>query len=144
MSAISLWISFLGSPLSEAGKPKIYYNFVSSRDTPKNGKPTAAMHGIIHNRSANPAEHVIVTICTFASDEEPDPPSIVVDSGIEYSVLRRDKNFTTLKFELFPAHYMCILSVNRYQVQPPWEPPAPEFPRITSVSHKHGYGIMDR
>jgi hypothetical protein len=145
ISLVSLWFSFLNSPLSDVGKPQIQFSSIASHNDALAQSPTASMVGSIENLSRNPAEHLVVSIATLAADEEPEPPKVIVQSGIEYSIISQDKNFTVLKFETFPAYYSYVIVVNSYRIKALKAENDPlqiidYLPGNTSVSHKYGYG----
>ena len=141
---VILYFAYAQGRLFNTSRPKIYFNSIASRQESPNTPPTAAMAGVIENRSDNPAENLVVSIKTLA--EQSTPPVVRGQQGVGYAVLEGQPGVTTLQFLTFPAHSKCMVFVPRYKVNLAKIPKGgpSEVPSITSVSHNDGKGRRDQ
>ena len=141
ISLISVYFTYLGSPLSEAGRPKLTYaTFAALANAPNNGHEwrTACE---IQNTSNNPADDVIVTV---PIPESPTKSKLDILGGLEFSVLEQSTKTVTVKFPHFPPRAGAVVRVfTPFAISADGAPP-PDFTALvffTTVVHKHGIGI---
>ena len=142
LSGLSLYLSFLNSPLSSFKQPHVEYESTTTLVTmPKESAGVTLMIGSLKNTSNAPAEEVIVNIATLTEGK---PEEIMIE-GIEYSIVKESDTSTTIKFPIIPPKYRVLiftLSSPKPLVTALKNTSGEErLPCISSVIYKNGVGI---
>lgn len=140
ISGISLYVSFLSSPLSDISKPKVIFSSAILFDkSSKDSVISTKMVGMVNNDSNNSAENVIITILNVSRDT----PILLIPDGIEYSIIKNTSFTSIVKLPFLPPHYMFSLILEA-KMDSLWikKNPSPNtLPGISSVVYKNGIGL---
>lgn len=132
ISLISLYFSYLASPLSDVMRPLITYKTYSQIQDAK-GEKFLMLGCEIQNPSNNPAEDVVVSLPLPATSE------VKVFGGLEYSVIKTSEHLTSVKFPLVPPHsQVSVTATASAEIAPGL---VKDVLRFIEVQHKHGQGI---
>jgi hypothetical protein len=142
LSILSLYFSFLNSPLSSFTRPHIEYESTTTLVTmPKESAGVTLMVGSLKNDSNAPAEEVIVNIATLTEGK---PEEIMIE-GIEYSIVKKSDTSTTIKFPNIPPKYRVLIFIlsSPKPIMTALKNTSGEerLPCISSVIYKNGVGI---
>jgi hypothetical protein len=142
ISLVSLYFTYLTSPLSDIGRAKLTYSTFGGLGKTRDGGHEWRMACEIQNTSNNPAEDVIVTV--------PRPDSTAksrldVLGGLEYTMLNQDNDNVTVKFPHIPPRAGAVVRVFTPLTMSADSPPPTgvtnNFGFFTTVVHKHGVGV---
>lgn len=143
ISVVSLYFTYLTSPLSDIGRAKLTYSTFAGLGKIRDGGYEWRMACEIQNSSNNPAEDVIVTV--------PRPPDAAAKSrlhvlgGLEYTMLNQDSDNVTVKFPHIPPRAGAVVQVFTTMTVSADSPPPTglinNFAFFTTVAHKHGVGV---
>jgi hypothetical protein len=143
ISVISLYFSYLSSPLSDISRAKIFFKTSQgiAQVSPEAAKELRLACEIT-NPTKNPAEDVIVAFQTDINNV----PRVEVLGGLEYQVLKNDGGSTTIKLPLVPPHSSVVIRLfaKLEPKDPIWSISGDLSLYFIAVHHKHGQGIRER
>ena len=143
ISLVSLYLSYVSSPLSDVLRPQITYRTVQAIAEPTDGKPKQLRIACeILNPTRNPAEEVVVSIQTDIRNK----PQVDVLGGLEYSVLKSDGYQTSVKFPFVPPKSGAVIRLfaDLEDDEPLTQLSGDLFLHFTQVTHRHGVGVRER